>query len=315
MKYIITGGAGFIGSHLARALTEQKHTVKVIDNFRTGKRENIHDFRGKITLAKGDIRNFNFLKEQFESYDYVLHCAAVSSVPESISNPRKTHGTNVTGTLNVLLAAKECGTRRVVFASSASVYGDKATGKNRETDPMHPLSPYAASKVIGEIYCKLFYTLYSVPVVVLRYFNVYGPQQNQRSAYASVISTFTNHLINNRAPTIYGDGTQSRDFIFIDDVVTATLLAVKGPRKAIGEIFNISSGKSLPIKSLYRKMQRVMKRHNIPPRYAKKREGDINKSAADITKAQKILGFKPVVPIEEGLKQYIRWYESTGTKN
>ena len=315
MKYIITGGAGFIGSHLARALTEQKQTVKILDNFSTGKQKNLADIANRITFVKGDITNLAFLKTQFKTFDYVLHFAAVSAVAESFKNPRQTHNTNVTGTLNVLLATKECGIRRVVFASSASVYGDTSKGKNKETDAAFPLSPYAASKVIGEIYCKLFYTLYGVPTIILRYFNVYGQNQNQLSEYASVIPAFVSQLTKNRRPTIYGTGTQSRDFIFIDDLVLATLLAVKGPKKALGEIFNISSGKSLSIKNLYKKMQKVAGKPNTPPHFAKKREGDIYKSVADITKAQKILGFKPAITIEEGLKRYIQWYESSGTKN
>lgn len=315
MKYIITGGAGFIGSHLARVLTQQKQTVKILDNLSTGKQKNLADIANRIMFVKGDITNLAFLKSQFKTFDYVLHFAAVSAVAESFKNPRQTHNTNVTGTLNVLLAAKECGMRRVVFASSASVYGDKNKGKNKETDATFPLSPYAASKVIGEIYCKLFYALYGVPTIILRYFNVYGENQNQHSDYASVIPAFVGKLIKNRQPTIYGDGRQSRDFIFIDDLVFATLLAVKGPKKALGEIFNIGSSKSLSIKMLCKKIQKAAHKTNSAPQYAKKREGDIHKSVADTTKAQKILGFKPAIPIEEGLKRYMRWYESTGTKN
>lgn len=314
MTYLITGGAGFIGSNLACELVRRRQKVKIIDNLSSGSLKKLKPVLSKIEFVKADIKNLSLLKKHFKGIDFVLHQAALSSVAQSIKEPLMTHQNNVTGTLNVLIAARDCQVKRVVFASSAAVYGDHSlTAKNHQskrpckccaTILPNPLSPYALSKVIGENYCKLFYQLYGLETICLRYFNVYGPGQNLKSEYASVIPVFIKQLLADNSPQIYGTGRQSRDFIYIDDVIRSNLLACQ-TKQGPGEVFNIASGKSININKLAQLLAQILNK-KIKPIYKDARLGDIFKSQADIFKAHKILNFKAKIEIKHGLKKYIQ---------
>ena len=301
-KVVITGGAGFIGSHIAEELAEENE-VLIIDNLSTGKKENIKHLidNEKIIFKKGDIRDLNFLKKEFENVDYVFHQAAVVSVPFSVENPSITNEVNVAGTLNVLTAAKENDVKKVVFASSCAVYGNNQNlPLKEETLPM-PLSPYAASKLAGEAYCNVFAHVYGLPTASLRYFNVYGPRQDAASPYAAVIPKFIERVRNGMPPVIYGDGKQTRDFIYVRDVVKANILAAESTATGI---FNIASGKAISIEELaYKIIEIAGKNKNIRPLYEKPRPGDIRYSMADIAKARKELNFHPQYTLQEGLKE------------
>lgn len=308
MKFLVTGGAGFIGSNIVRELIKQNHEVIVIDNLLTGKLENLKDILKKIKFVKGDIIDLNLLKKEFKDVDYVLHQAALPSVPHSVEDPITSNQNNINGTLNVLIAARDCGVKRVIYAASSSVYGNaKELPKNEEMNS-NPLSPYAITKFCGELYCKVFYDLYGLETVVLRYFNVFGPRQDPNSQYAAVIPRFINLMLKNKRPTIFGDGLQTRDFTYVQNIVEANLLACKAKNVA-GKIFNIACEKRISLNQLVEIINKVLKT-NIKSIHDKERKGDVKHSLADITKAKKILGYKVNYDFEYGLRKTIEWFRS-----
>jgi nucleoside-diphosphate-sugar epimerase len=304
-KYLVTGGAGFIGSHLAEELVKREEVVRVLDNFLTGKKENIAHLLDKVELIEGDIRDLEVCRRAVRGMDFVLHQAALTSVPHSIEDPLLANEVNIRGTLNLLLASKETRVERFVFASSSSVYGDDPLLPKKEGNEGKPLSPYAASKRAGEMYCQIFSQIYGVSTVIMRYFNIFGPRQDPLSQYAAAIPIFITRMLRGEKPTIFGDGEQSRDFTYVANVVQANVLAVKA-KGISGEIFNIACGKKTTINSLAEKINKLLKK-KITARYNGPRPGDIRHSFADITKAEKMLKYKPKVSFEEGLSLTIRW--------
>lgn len=308
-KYIITGGAGFIGSNITKELVRTGHKVKIIDNLSTGKKENLKEVMGKIKFVKGDIGNLKLLQKEFRGFDFVLHQAALISVPHSIANPSRTNRANIGGTLNVLIAARDQKIKQLVFASSSSVYGDIETEFKIENKTGQLISPYALTKLAGEVYCQLFYKIYGLKTVCLRYFNVFGPNQDPKSQYAAVIPKFIKQMLAGKRPTIYGDGHQSRDFTFVKNNVFANILAVKSP-KAAGQIINIACGESFNLNQLVQFINQELKT-NIKPIYIKERPGDIKHSKANIQKAKKFIGYKPIIDFKRGLIETIKWYQKT----
>lgn len=306
-SYLVTGGAGFIGSHLAEELVRRGEKVRVLENFLTGKRENLAPFRNFIELIEGDIRDLETCRRALRGSDFVFHLAALTSVPRSISDPFLNHEINVNGTANLLLASYEAKVKRFVFASSAAVYGDTQAFPLKEGDEGAPLSPYALSKLIGENYCRLFYQLYGLETVCLRYFNVFGPRQDPFSAYASVIPLFLGKILSEERPQVFGDGEQSRDFIFVADAVDASLGAIEAPDEALGEVFNIACGERRTVNTLIREISELLGA-SVLPLYTDPRPGDILHSCADIEKARRIFGFEPLVGFKQGLKKTAQWY-------
>ncbi len=305
--YLVTGGAGFIGSNLVEELIKRGEKVRAIDNFSTGRQENIEEFLPRIDLVQGDIRNLARVREAVEGVDFVLHEAALTSVARSIEDPLATTQTNINGTLNLLTAAREAKVKRLIYASSSSVYGDNPTLPKRENTIHNLLSPYAVSKLSGEYYCQVFYRIYDLETVILRYFNVFGPRQNPISQYAAVVPEFIKAMLNGKSPTIYGDGEQSRDFTFVENVVEASILACR-KEKIAGEIFNIGCGKRTTINRLAKLISRLLDK-NVEPIYTDPRPGDIRHSLADITKARRLLNYQPHINLEEGLKRTLKWYK------
>lgn len=306
-NYLITGGAGFIGSHLAEELVRRGEKVRVLDNFSTGKPENLEPFQNFIELIEGDIRDLDTCRRALRGVDFVLHQAALTSVPRSISDPLLNHDININGTTNLLLASHEARAKRFVFASSAAAYGDSQSFPLKEGNEGVPLSPYALSKLIGERYCQLFYQVYGLETVCLRYFNVFGPRQDPTSPYASVIPLFIKKMLSEERPQIFGDGEQSRDFIFVADVVEANLGAVEAPEDALGEVFNIGSGERKTVGNLVQEIGELLGT-SVLPFYTDPRPGDILHSFADIQKARRIMGFEPLVGFKQGLKKTVGWY-------
>jgi len=303
MKYIVTGGAGFIGSYIVEAVAGS-HEVVVIDDFSSGKPENTTGFPDNVHIIRGSITDPSLLKDAFKGADGVFHLAAIASVAKSVDDPRATHNTNLTGTLNVLLAARHCRVRKVVFSSSSAVYGDEKTLPKREDMPPSPLSPYAVSKLAGEYYCSVFSDLFDVKTVSLRYFNVFGPRQDPHAEYAAVIPKFITRLIDNQPPLIFGDGMQTRDFVYIKDVVQANMLAMQS--SATGT-FNIGSGQKINLNTLATTLAQIMK-VNLQPVYEKPRPGDIRDSVSAITAAKKSLGYTIRYSLEKGLRETIPWF-------
>ncbi len=304
---LVTGGAGFIGSHIARKLLESGHSVRVLDNFSTGKMENIDDLKDRIEIVRGDIRDIDMVKNAIKNIDYVFHQAAFVSVPRSLKDPGETAEVNVKGTLNILVCARDSDVKRLVSASSSSVYGDSPALPKKESMPPNPISPYALSKLEAEEWCGLFGKLYGLETVSLRYFNVFGPNQNPNSEYAAVIPKFIKSVLSNKPPTIYGDGTQTRDFTYVKDVIDANLLALKGKPG----VYNIGSGKKISINMLLDMINRIAGK-SLEPVYAEPRPGDIEHSLADISLARKGLGYNPGSDLEQGLRETMRW-SSEGT--
>ncbi len=304
--YLVTGGAGFIGSNLAEELVRRGETVRVLDNFATGCRENLVGLEDGFTLFEEDIRDLSALRPAFAGVDYVLHQAALRSVPRSVEDPATTNAVNVGGTLNVLLAARDAGVKRVVFASSSSVYGAAPGLPRRETDRPLPLSPYAASKLAGEAYCAAFTHVYGLETVSLRYFNVFGPRMDPTSQYATVIPLFITALRAGRRPVIFGDGEQSRDFCYVANVVEANLLAAHQPDVA-GEVFNIAAGERYTVNQLVAMLNERLGT-DLQPEYAPERVGDMRHSLADLTAARENLGYEPQVDFREGLERTVAWY-------
>jgi len=300
---VVTGGAGFIGSHLVDALLEKGAKVRIIDDLSTGKKENIAHVLDKIEFFQDTILNTDILATVMAGADYVFHQAAVPSVPKSINDPLTSHNANTTGTLNVLLAARTAGVKRVVCAASSSYYGDTPTLPKIETMPPNPQSPYALQKFVGEKYATMFYKLYGLETVALRYFNIFGPRQDPHSEYSAVIPRFIRMLKTGAPLTIFGDGTGSRDFTFVTDAVQANLLAAITPNVA-GEVFNCAGGRQVTLNELVETLQKMLGT-SVTPTYLDPRAGDIKHSYADISKAKNMLGWTPAVTFEEGLKRTI----------
>jgi nucleoside-diphosphate-sugar epimerase len=306
-KYLITGGAGFIGSNLARRLLSLGDEVVVLDDFSSGKRENIEDIGDRIRLVEGDICNIDTVKEAMVGIDYVFHQAAVVSVPRSIDDPVRTNEVNVDGTLNCLIVARDSKVKRFVFAASSSAYGDSPELPKHEDMPPCPLSPYGVSKMVGEMYCRVFYEVYGLPTVSLRYFNIFGPYQDPESQYAAVVPIFISKLLKSESPVVYGDGEQSRDFTYIDNAVQANLLAIRSD-KADGQTINVACGSQYTLNQLVRGLQRLTGA-DIDPTYAAARTGDIKHSLGDISRASNLLGYEPRVSFEEGLERTVAWFK------
>ncbi len=307
-QYLITGIGGFIGSSLARALVARGERVRGIDNFSTGKRDNLADIRHGIELLEADINDQQAIAEACRGVDYVLHQAAVPSVPRSVANPMESNQANVDGTLNVLVAARDADVKRVVYASSSSLYGDTPTLPKHEGMVPNPISPYAVSKLAGEHYMGAFYRSYGLETVSLRYFNVFGPYQDPTSMYSGVLAIFITRMLRGEQPTIYGDGEQSRDFTYIENVIEANLQACTAPASQVaGKAFNCATGRRVSLNETYGVLQQLTG-YDGPPKYAPPRAGDIKHSLADISLAEKHLGYRPKVSFEAGLRQTVAWY-------
>ncbi len=302
-RYLVTGGAGFIGSHLCRRLAAEGNAVRVLDDLSTGKRANLAGI--EVDFIEGDLRDPRLLETALRGVDFVLHQAAIASVALSVSQPLLEQEVNLVGTLRLLEAARRAGVRRVVFAGSAAAYGNSPASPKREEMRPEPASPYGISKVAGEYYCRIYSEVFGLETVCLRYFNVFGPRQDPASPYSGVISLFARRLLLGQAPTIFGDGEQSRDFTYVDDVVEANLRACRAGR-ARGEIYNIGCGRSTTIRELARRLNRVLGT-SIEPRFAPARPGDVRVSLADISRAGAELGYRPAVQLEEGLARTLEW--------
>jgi nucleoside-diphosphate-sugar epimerase len=305
--YLVTGGAGFIGSHLSEELVRRGHTVRVADSLITGKRSNL-DHLPEVRFHHGDLAELDFARSVVEGCDYVLHQAAIPSVPRSVQDPITSNRANIDATLSVLVAARDAGVKRLVFAGSSSAYGNTPTLPKREDMPNNPLSPYALQKVVGEQYLQMFTTLYGLETVSTRYFNVFGPRQDPTSAYSGVISVFATALLENRSPKIYGDGEQTRDFTYVANVVDGVLRACEAPN-ASGQVINVATNGRISLNDLFREMKKIVG-STVEPTYAELRAGDVRDSQADIRKAADLLGYQPIVSFEEGLKRTIDWYKA-----
>ena len=301
-RYLVTGGAGFIGVNLAAALVRQGHHVRILDNFSTGLRENLAVVPG-AEIVEGDVRSYHIVREAVEGVDFVLHQAALPSVPRSVRDPITTNDVNITGTLNVLTAARDAKAQRLVFASSSSVYGDNQVLPKHEGLVPGPLSPYAVSKLSGEQYCRVFTALYGFDTVILRYFNVFGPHQNPRSEYAAVIPRFIHEIARGVSPVVYGDGTQTRDFTFVDNVVAANLAACERSQIA-GRVFNVATGRQVSLLDLVSTLGALLRR-DVRPTFRPARPGDVKHSFASIEAARDALGYEPHIDLQQGLARMV----------
>ncbi len=304
--YLVTGGAGFIGSHIVERLVERGHEVRVLDNLSEGRRENLASVWDRIEFLEGDLRDWECVRRAVRDVEYVLHQAALRSVPRSVEDPVTTTAVNVLGTVTLLHAAREAGVRRVVFASSSSVYGEVSELPLRESQPPRPISPYAVSKLAGEYYCSVFTRLYGLETVSLRYFNVFGPRQDPRSEYAAVIARFILAALRGEPLDIHGDGQQSRDFTYVENVVEATLRAAIQPGIA-GEVFNVGCGRRYSVLDVKAHLERILGR-SLPARYTPPRKGDVRHTQADMGKAEQKLGYRPQVSFEEGLRRTVEFF-------
>jgi len=306
VQFLVTGGAGFIGSNLVAELVRRGERVRVFDNFATGKRENIAEFVGDLEIMEGDLRDLEAVRQAVNGVSYILHQGALPSVQRSLENPLTVYEVNTRGTLNLLSAAREAGVRRVIYASSSSVYGDNPVLPKMEELLPSPKSPYAASKLASEHLCQVFSKVYDLETVILRYFNVFGPQQDPASPYAAVVPKFIQALLKGERPIIYGDGLQSRDFTYVANVVQANLLALEAEEVA-GQIFNIACGARYNLLELVRALVSILGTE-VEPIHVPPRVGEVRHSQADITKAARMLGYKARVKLEEGLQQTAEWY-------
>jgi len=306
-KFLVTGGAGFIGSHLVDELLRRGETVRVLDNLATGKRENLEHCLERIDFVEGDIRELETCRRACADTDYVLHQAALGSVPRSMEDPLTSHDVNVTGTLKMLIAARDSGVKRFVYAASSSTYGDHPALPKIEDRIGNPLSPYAVTKYADELYARVFGRCYGLETVGLRYFNVFGPRQDPFSQYAAVIPLFVSALLRGEAPTINGDGEQTRDFTYVGNAVTANLLACAASAEVAGEVFNIACNERTSLNSLYRRLQELLG-SEIEPIYGPPRAGDVRDSLADIGKGGRLLGYQGEIKFNEGLRRSIDWY-------
>jgi nucleoside-diphosphate-sugar epimerase len=308
--YLITGIAGFIGSSLARELLQRGEQVRGVDNLSTGKRENLMQILGRIDFREADILDLDAIKSACDGVDYVLHQAAIPSVPKSVLDPIGSNRANVDGTVNVLVAARDARVKRVIYAASSSAYGDTPTLPKHERMTPDPISPYAVAKLASERYMISFYRCYGLETVALRYFNIFGPRQDPSSPYSGVLAKFITQMLAGQRPTIFGDGEQSRDFTFIDNAVEANLLACKAPAEVAGNVFNVATGRRVTLNETFKLLQ-ALTSYSGSPIYGAERGGDIKHSLADISAAEKLLGYKPKVNFEQGLQQTVAWYRNS----
>ncbi|MFH1371161.1 MAG: SDR family oxidoreductase [Planctomycetota bacterium] len=307
-KFLVTGGAGFIGSNICRKLVSQGCFVRVIDNLLTGKKSNISAILDKIEFLEADMGDPDVAQQAMKGIDVVLHEGALPSVPRSVDDPAATHKHCVDATFTLLLAARDAKVKRFVYAASSSAYGDTPTLPKVETMPVNPLSPYAAAKLMGEYYCSVFSKVFGLETVSLRYFNVFGPQQDPTSQYAAAIPAFVTSILKDKPPTVYGDGEQSRDFTYVDNVVEANLLAARA-KKTAGEVVNIACGEAITVNAIIKMINELVGK-SVKSIYAPARKGDVKHSLADITLAKKLIGYKPVIGFKEGLEKAIEWYRT-----
>ena len=305
-KHLVTGGAGFIGSHLVERLVNDGQSVRVLDDFSTGRRENLAPLASRIELIEGDLRDPETCRRACGGVEIIFHEGAVPSVPKSVADPVTAHQANVDGTFNLLLAAKDAKCRRVIYAASSSAYGDLPELPKREAVRPEPLSPYAAQKLVGECYARVFYECYGLETISLRYFNVFGPRQDPKSQYAAAMPAFVTAILRDEPPTIFGDGEQTRDFSYIDNVVHANLLAARAPRLR-GEVVNIACGEGLSVNQVVRLINELLGK-NVRPRHVDTRPGDVKHSLADISLAKELIGYEPIVMFDDGLRRAIDWY-------
>ena len=307
--YLITGVAGFIGSSLAHELVRRGETVRGFDNFETGKRENLSGLERKIEFREIDLLDVEGVGEMCQGADYVLHQAALASVPRSVADPLKSHQANINGTLNLLLAARDAKVKRVIYAASSSAYGDTPTLPKQESMPPNPISPYAVQKLTGELYLNSFYSVYGLETVSLRYFNIFGPRQDPSSQYSGVLARFISQMLSGEICTIFGDGEQSRDFTYVENAVNANLLACAAPAENVcGKVFNVATGDRYSLNETFRMLAGIIG-YSEKPRYAKARTGDVKHSLADISRAKQAFGYEPTVNFEEGLRRTVEWYK------
>ena len=306
-QYLVTGGAGFIGSHLTEELLRRGERVRVVDSFITGHRKNLAHLQG-VECVEGDLADLAVAAKAVHGVDYVLHQAAIPSVPRSVADPITSNRANIDATVSVLVAARDAGVKRVVYAGSSSAYGNTPTLPKREDMPTNPLSPYALQKLVGEQYMRLFTELYGLETVTIRYFNVFGPRQDPSSPYSGVISLFARFLLENKAPTIYGDGEQTRDFTYVANVVDGVLRAATA--KAVsGQVLNVATGTRISLNRLLA-VVRELTGSTVDANYAAPRDGDVKDSLADITRARTLLGYEPIVSFEDGLRRTVDWYRA-----
>jgi len=306
-KYLVTGGAGFIGSHIVERLVREGQSVRVLDNFATGHRKNIASFADKIELIEGDLRNKADCARACAGVQIIFHEGAVPSVPVSVEDPVTSHEANIDGTFNILMGARDAGVQRLIYAASSSAYGDQPELPKRETARPDPLSPYAVNKLVGEYYLSVFNKCWGLETISLRYFNVFGPRQDPKSQYAAAIPAFVTAIMRDESPIIYGDGEQTRDFTYIDNVVHANLLAAQAPTLS-GEVVNIACGERVSVNQIIAEINTLLGK-NVPSRYVAERPGDVKHSLADISMARRIIGFEPVVGFADGLRRAIDWYK------
>ena len=312
MRYLVTGGAGFIGSNTVDELVRRGHSVVVLDDLSGGKEENLAEVRNKITFIKGSISDIEIIRRAIFEADYVIHLAARTSVPFSMKDPIETNRINIDGTLNVLVAARDAKVKRIVFAASSSAYGETPTLPKVESMEPLPISPYGVTKFVGELYLQTFGRCYGLENVCLRYFNIFGPRQDPTSQYSGVMAKFCSAFLEETEPVIYGDGTQSRDFTYVDNAVQANLLACEAPA-ASGRVFNVGTGDRINLNQVVEALGRISGKP-MKPRYDPPRDGDIRDSQADISRARAVLGYEPTVALEEGLQRTFEWYRATQTK-
>ncbi|MBN1766832.1 MAG: SDR family oxidoreductase [Sedimentisphaerales bacterium] len=305
---LVTGGAGFIGSNMVRFLLQKGQQVRVLDNFETGKRENLSEVSDRIELIEGDIRDQEIVKKAVDQAEIVYHLAALGSVPRSMKDPATTHAVNTTGTFIVLDACRQANAKRVIFASSSSVYGKNRVLPQHEELPLAPISPYAASKAIGELYCRTFYESFGLQTICLRYYNVFGPRQDPTSQYAAAIPLFVSALLRDQPPRIFDDGEQSRGFTYVENVTNANWLAAQA-NETHGQAVNISTATSVTVNNVVNEIRSLLGKEHIEPVYAPPRPGDIKHSLADVTRAREIIGYEPLVSFEQGIRRAIDWYK------
>lgn len=311
---LVTGGAGFIGSHLAEASAREGLRVRIVDDLSTGHRENLDEISGDFDFIQGSVVDETVLNKALEGVELVFHEAAIPSVPRSVEDPRQSHQASVEGTFSLLLAAQKNNVRRVVYAASSSAYGDQPKLPKEERMLPEPLSPYAVAKLVGEYYCQVFTRVYGLETISLRYFNVFGPRQDPGSQYSGVVSRFISALLNDEQPVIYGDGEQSRDFTYIDNVVSANLKAA-GASGGFGSVINIANGERVSLNQLLEQLKIITAKPDVKPDYQNSRLGDVRHSLADISRAREILGYEPLVGLEEGLRRTIDWWKTSRFAN
>lgn len=309
MKYLITGGAGFIGSNITKKLLETGEEVRILDNLSTGNINNLNQFLDKVEFINGDFSDIEIARQSVKGVDFVLHHGAIPSVQRSIDNPIETNNVNISGTLNMLIACRDEGVKKFIYAASSSAYGDSPTMPKEESMMVSPKSPYAIQKLTGEYYCQIFNKIYGLETICLRYFNVFGPNQDPNSPYSAVIPLFIKKILNDENPIIYGDGETSRDFTYVENNIDANIKACLSKENIGGEIINIACGYQVSLNKLVSEINKILGK-DIKPIYKEERKGDVKHSLADISKANKLLGYEPKISFEEGLKNTIDFYKN-----